>query len=110
MSILISELNFSILMNDPKLIKIRPKVERMVLLFQIAFRYEIFLPFWLELNEFNNINFKYSFFKTSHVRLSILRYISLKYQFFLIFLIVSLSLHTTIIIHSLTSFSKYIKK
>ena len=110
MSILISELNFSILMNDSKLIKIEPKVERMVLLFRIALRYEIFLPLWLELNKFNNINFKYSFFKTSHIRLSILRYISLKYHFFLIFLIVSLSLHTTIIIHSLTSFSKYIKK
>ena len=41
--------------NDPKLAGIGPKVEHVVLPFQIASRYEIFRPFQLEQNGFNNI-------------------------------------------------------
>ena len=43
--------------------------------------------------------FTYLLFKIPQIRLSILYYISLKYQIFLIFLIVYLFSHTTIIIY-----------
>ena len=54
--------------------------------------------------------FTYSLFKTPQFKLSILYYILLKYQFFLIFLIVSFSLHITTTIHSLPSPLRYVKK
>ena len=54
--------------------------------------------------------FTYSLFKTPHIRLSVLHYIRLKYQFFFIFLIIFPFSCTMTTIHTLLSFSKFIKK